>query len=428
MASNISYRPDFQMPKNSREDDLKFSTQLEKKGYQNQTIFTLSKDDHEHQDPDGENEPHIEFSEKQLLKEGYEERIQVLEDRLKSSFKENFALKRELEKLSTRGRIKEQADYARLVNLYKKNLQTVKEGSKNRFQELQKLLEIETRHNRQLEESRKRTLDHNQYLLKKMTKIYRVEDQLLLMTERVREGIENLHLGGNKQGVSGRPQNSEKQNKNIDSGKAKGGYTRRSSVSSGPNHSKQNSDFEFDTINANFIMNTPLREQTESKMPIGIPTGNTRKSARTPSPRNQKSLRSSSYENQKAVPLIQNFPGEEKPTLFKYNISSSKQALEKRGQTDSRLNQFNLNPDLSLSKAFNSNEAATKGYQSEAESGSKIEKKYYDSLSSNQEALRLVEEKQKQIHFVQETNSTFQERIKKLEEQNRLLLAQLKLS
>lgn len=358
------------------------------------------------------------------MKEGYEERIRVLEEKLKDTFKEKMMLKRELDKHSIKGKLKEQAEFAKVINSYKRSLQRVKEGSKNRVEEIKGLLEMESRHNRQLEESRKRTLDHNQYLLKKMTKIYRVEDQLLLMTERVREGIDNLHLGSAKREIKARANYAEQvvqRNQPL----AKGSITRRSSVSSNQNLSGQNSNFEFDTINANFIMNTPLRDLSETKIPIGIPTGNNKKSVRTPSPRNQKSLRGTVFENQNGIQQFQSFNSDEKPTLFRYNIANSQQRHIPYQDSEANSNRFNTNPELSLSKAFNTADVK-KEINSTATQGSNLQTKYLESLTHNQETLKLVEEKQKQIMYEKETNSAFQDKIRELEQQNQRLMAQLK--
>lgn len=81
-----------------------------------------------------------------------------------------------LDKYSSKGRTKQQIDFAKKLNSYKRSLQRVKLGSQSRFDEIKGLLELETKRRREIEEQRKKTLDHNQYLLQKMTRIYRVED------------------------------------------------------------------------------------------------------------------------------------------------------------------------------------------------------------------------------------------------------------
>ena len=127
-------------------------------------------------------------------------------------------------------------------------------------------------------------------------------------------------------------------------------------------------------------MNTPIREQSDAKIPIGIPTGNVKRSAKTPSPRHQKSAKGTT-ERKKSTQNIQAFESDEKPTLFQFNILNSQQKLLSPNQGGGQSNPFNMNPELSLSKAFNSNEVRN------AEKGDiaheKLEEKYLRSLASN---------------------------------------------
>lgn len=396
--------------------DMKLSTPIDKKNYNygHQTTFTLSKDDQYEQFGLDELQDQVILTnaDKSSVKTE-NQRIVLLEAKLKQVFKENTKLKMELSKHSDKGRSKEQLDFARKINSYKRSLQRVKIGSKGRFDEIKGLLDMETKRRREIEEQRKRTLDHNQYLLQKMTKIYKVEDQLHLMTERLREGIDTMvgnttHRDKSKAGT-----------RNLNQPGSRGPITRRSSISSNNQNQAQNLNGmakTFDQLKTDFLMNTPGKETTELtdiRIPINLPSGN-RKRVKTPSPRHSRAQRNSnpSTPNTDILKTESYHKQDDRPTLFKFNINNNQL---KNGHSPVSLNQFNQNPDLSLSKAFNHDGEESIRIQNYSSPASNLSEKYQKSLKDNQQAYQIVDEKQKQLMFEKEMNSKYQDRIKELE-------------